>query len=496
MKRVPLFAALATLLVHLVANANYGFFRDELYFIICGMRPDFGYVDQPPLVPMLAAGSQVFGASLFALRAVAAVFAAGGVYVTCLIVHEMGGSNFAKVLAAFLAATTPVLAAFGSRLCTDVAGLVLWPLIALSVLRVIRGDGRWWLVAGVAFGVACEAKYTVIVYVAALLAAVVLAGRGRLLLNRWFAGAVFIGAAIAAPSLVWQKLHGFPILEMVHNQREFTSIVYSPAGYVLQQILETNPFFAPIWIAGMVYAFLRAELRWIGWTCVLLIGMLAFMHAKNYYAGNVYPLPIAVAAVLIERRMRRQRLRFGLVITCVFAALPTLPLVLPIMHEAQLAHFVAVLRPRVNVNLASNRGADAALPQDFADMHGWPQIAATVARVYDSIPAKNRARTAILASNWGEAAAIDFYGRRYRLPRALSAANNYYLWGPGAFDGNTVIEVNGTCSEPNLFAVRHVGVAHVRARWSMPGESGIPISICERPRKPLAEYWPRLKRYI
>ena len=496
MKRLPLFAALATLVVHLLANAHYGFFRDELYFIICGRRPDFGYVDQPPLVPMLAAGSQLFGASLFALRAVAAIFAAGGVYVTCLIVDEMGGSTFAKVLAAFLVATTPVLAAFGSRLCTDVAGLVFWPLIALSVLRAIRGDQRSWLVAGVAFGIACEAKYTVIVYVAALLAGFVLAGRGRLLLNRWFAYAVLVGAAIAAPSLVWQKVHGFPILEMVHNQQEFTSLVYSPVGYVLQQILETNPFFAPIWIAGVVCAFLRADLRWIGWTCVLLIGALALMHAKNYYAGNLYPLPIAVAAVLIERRLLRQRLRWGLVIACVFAALPALPLVLPVMRETQLAHVVAVLEPRLNINLASNRGADAALPQDFADMHGWPQIAASVARVYNTIPAKERRRTAILASNWGEASAIDYYGRRYQLPRALSGANNYFLWGPGAFDGSIVIEVNGTCSEPHLFTIRHVGVAHVHSRWSMPAETGIPISICERPREPLAAYWPHLKRYI
>jgi hypothetical protein len=496
LNRLPLFAALATFLVHLVANAHYGFFRDELYFIICGFRPDFGYVDQPPLVPMLAAGSQMFGPSLFAIRAVAGLFAAAGVYVTCLIVDEIGGSNFAKGLAAFLTAATPVLAAFGSVLYTDVPGLFLWPLIAFSVLRVIRGDRRWWLVAGAAFGVASEAKYTVFLYVAALMGGLILAGHGRLLANRWFAYGAVIGVLIAAPSIVWQGLHGFPILEMTHHQQELTSVVYSPAGYALQQILLTNPFFAPIWIAGLCYAFVKAELRWMGWTCVLLIGMLALVHGKNYYAGNLYPLPIAVAAVLIERRLQQTRLRLALVTACAFAALPTVPLVLPILHESQLADLVTTLRPSVSINLASNHHADASLPQDFADMHGWPQIAAAVARVYDSIPVEDRARTAILASNWGEAAAIDFYGRRYRLPPALSGANNYFLWGPRGFDGSTVVEVNGTCSQPHLFTVRHVGVAHVRDRWSMPAETGIPISVCERPRESLAAYWPRLKRYI
>ncbi len=496
MKRVPLYAALATLLAHLVANPHYGFFRDELYFIICGLRPAFGYVDQPPLVPLLAALSQKLGPSLFALRACAAVFAAAGVYVSCLVVEEIGGSAFATTLTALLTATTPVLAAFGSRFCTDVAGLFLWPLIALTVLRVIRGDRRWWIVAGVAFGIACEAKYTVILYVAALLAALILSGRAHVLANRWFVAGTVLGAVIAAPSIVWQTLHGFPLLEMIHNQHELTDVLYSPGGYWLQQILLTNPLIAPIWIAGLVYAFRSGELRWIGWTCVLLIGTLALLHGKNYYAGNLYPLPLAAGAVLIERWIIRRVARFAFVALCIVAAIPTLPLVLPILHETQLARLIALLRPDVSIDVASNRHAEAALPEDFADMHGWPQLAATVARVYYSIPPKDRTHTAILARNWGEAAAVDFYGRRYQLPPALSGANNYYLWGPRTFDGNIVVEVNGTCSEPYLFEVRHVGVAHAHARWTMPSETGIPISICERPRQPLAQYWPRLKRYI
>src|SRR5579864_4506803 len=143
--RIPLIAALVTLAVHLVANPHYGFHRDELYFIICGFHPAWGYVDQPPVVPLLAAGSQIFGHSLLALRAVCAFFAAACVYATCMLALELGGGTFAELLAALLAAVTPALMDFGTKLSTDTPGLWLWPLAALYVLRIVKGaDPRWW----------------------------------------------------------------------------------------------------------------------------------------------------------------------------------------------------------------------------------------------------------------------------------------------------------------------------------------------------------------
>src|SRR5436309_9840280 len=108
----PLVAGLLTFVFHLIANPHYGFFRDELYFIICGFHPQWGYVDQPPVVPLLAAGSQLFGHSLFLLRAIPAAFAGASVYTVCLLVLELGGSRFALTLSSIAAALSPVLTAF------------------------------------------------------------------------------------------------------------------------------------------------------------------------------------------------------------------------------------------------------------------------------------------------------------------------------------------------------------------------------------------------
>ena len=149
---------------------SYGFFRDELYFIACGRHPAFGYVDQPPLVPALAAISQAWGPSLVLLRALAALFAGASLYVTCLLARELGAGAFGQALAALAAFLSPVLMSFGMKLSTDTPGLVLWPLAALLVLRLARGaDPRGWLAVGAALGVAAEAKYSVIFFALALL---------------------------------------------------------------------------------------------------------------------------------------------------------------------------------------------------------------------------------------------------------------------------------------------------------------------------------------
>ena len=174
-RRIPAIAALLTLAAHLLGNPHYGFFRDELYFIICGFHPDWGYVDQPPVVPLLAAGSQLFGHSLFLLRALPAIFAAGGVYVACLIAIELGGGTFAAILTALTCFFANVLMSFGAKVGPDMVGLWLWPLAALYVLRVAKGaDARWWLAAGAAIGLSLESKYSAVFFAAALVAGLAL----------------------------------------------------------------------------------------------------------------------------------------------------------------------------------------------------------------------------------------------------------------------------------------------------------------------------------
>src|SRR5271165_6486990 len=213
--RTASIAALVTFALHLAANPHYGFFRDELYFIICGFHPAWGYVDQPPVVPLLAAGSQLFGHSLFALRALPAIFAAAGAYVTCLLAFELGGGIFAAILATLAYLAAGVLESFGGKVGPDMVGLWLWPLAALYVLRVVKGgDPRSWLAAGIAMGVALETKYSALFFAAAMLGGLALVPQRRVMASRWFAAGIASAAVIALPNFAWQALHGFPMWEL------------------------------------------------------------------------------------------------------------------------------------------------------------------------------------------------------------------------------------------------------------------------------------------
>jgi 4-amino-4-deoxy-L-arabinose transferase-like glycosyltransferase len=494
---------LIALAVHLIGNPHYGFFRDELYFIICGFHPAWGYVDQPPIVPLLAAGSQLFGHSLFTLRALPALFAAGGAYVTCLLAFELGGGTFAAVLATLAYLAAGVLESFGAKVGPDMVGLWLWPLAALYALRVVKGaDPRWWIAVGAAVGIALESKYSVLFFAVALLAGLALTPQRRVLASRWFLAGAGVAAVIALPNFLWQALHGFPMWELLRNGASGKNVAPSPGLFLFQQLLLTNLFTSPIWIIGLIRLLRDGAARFLGYAYLILIATMLALHAKHYYPADVYPILMAAGGVAIEGWTRHARIVRGVLVTAtIAAALFFAPFSLPVLSEPAMLNYTVFVGRALHIQrsaMATERMRTSALPEDWADMHGWPELVATVARIYDALPPAQRAQAAIVASNYGEAAAIDFFGARYGLPPALSGHNNYWLWGTHGFTGNVVIDVNGDCGRddfPGLFRSTRV-VARFNPPWVISYEQDIPISLCTGIRTPLSALWPRLRVYI
>lgn len=495
--RVPIVAAAAALLLHLIGNAHYGFFRDELYFIICGRHPAWGYVDQPALVPLLSALTQMFGISLFALRALAALFAAGGVFVTCRIVQELRGGAFAQSLAAICVALSPVLCSFGMKVSTDMPGLWLWPLAALYVLRLAKGaDPRWWLGVGIAFGIAGNAKYSILFFALAVLLGLALSPQRRTLATGWFAAGCGVALLLVVPNVAWQAAHHFPMIELLRNGADGKNVVVGPGVYLLQEIVITGPLLAVVWIVGIARAFVDRELRWVGWTYVLLIIAMIVLHGKHYYPANVYPIAFAVGAATIGSWSARSRAASVAIVACALAAaLPLLPTTLPILPEAQMVSYNERLAGILHVNLNTEHHKSTPIGSDYADMHGWPELAATVARVYEGLPARERAQAAIVASNYGEAAAIDFFGARYGLPPVLSGHNQYWLWGTHGYSGNVIVDVNGDCGAGMHLYKYAALAARAGSGYAQSYEIGIPIMVCRGITKPLRSVWPMIRDY-
>jgi hypothetical protein len=494
-RRLPWIAAGLTLLFHALGNPHYGFFRDELYFIICGRHPDFGYVDQPSLTPLLSAASQVLGQSLFALRLVAALCAAAAVYITCLLVGELGGGAFAEILASICVALAPVLASFGTKVSTDMLGLPLWVLAALLTARALRRDPRSWIGAGAALGIAFNAKYSAIFFAAALIGGLIVAGERRKLGDRWFAYGALLGLALAVPNVAWQIAHGLPMLELLRNGAAGKNVLLSPLQFVGQNVLITNPILSVVWIAGLVWAFLNRSTRWIGATFVILIALMIALHAKDYYPGDAYPIVFAAGGCAIEAWTRRalwtRPLALGVAVACGLVlipfAMPILPIGTFIAYQSAL-HLKPIAREHASIGV---------LPPDYADMLGWPEMTDAIAAAYESLPKDERARAMIYAANYGEAAAFDFYGAGRGLPIVTSHHNQYYLWGTRCYSGSDPIVISINVNEGDMrksfTSVRHYS-DYAGVPLAMPVERDDPIYISSGLKLPLARAWPFTKK--
>ena len=382
-------------------------------------------------------------------------------------------------------------------------GLALWPLAALYVLRLVKGaDSRWWLAVGAVVGIALESKYSVLFFALALLAGLALTPQRRALASPWFLAGALLTVAIALPNFIWQAIHGFPMWELLRNGASGKNVVASPGLFLFQQLLLTNLFTAPIWIVGLIWLFTNSTTRFLGYAYVLLIALMIALHAKHYYPADVYPILMAAGGTAIEGWTKRSFVARGSIVAATIAAwFFFAPFSLPVLSEPAMLEYTAFVSRVLHIPrsaLATERHRTAALPEDWADMHGWPELAATVASIYDALPAEQRDRAAIVASNYGEAAAIDFFGAKYGLPPAISGHNNYWLWGTHGYSGNVVIDVNGDCGRhdfPGLYRNARV-VTHFNPPWVISFEQNIPISVCTGITEPIAQLWPKLRVYI
>ncbi|HMK70350.1 MAG TPA: glycosyltransferase family 39 protein [Xanthobacteraceae bacterium] len=488
--------AAASAAVHLALAGRYDIFRNELYFIVCGRHPDFGYVDQPPLVPLLAAATQLFGDNIWLLRLPAVAAAAALPLVTAALSRQFGGGAISAVVAAAAAALAPALAGFTATLTTSTFEPLAWTICSYFLTRAVAEDDRravlW---AGVAAGIAMEAKYGIAMWLIGLAVGIVATPERRILLWRQCWIAVALAALLAAPSLAWQATHGWPFFSAVFQPAVAgQDYLGTPASFALWQIIQLNPLLCPLWIAGLVAPFLVDRLgsaRFLSIAAAVATVIDYGGGGKDYYLFPVYPTLLAVGAAAFGNMATRAAAVW--LAAAFVSSVAMAPAVLPILEPDTLALYLdrTGLRPPPNERAAIG----APLTQVFSDEFGWRELERQVASVYRSSPEEERRQAAIIASNYGEAAAIDVYGRSDALPPALSGENQYFVWGTHGFDGDIIIHIGGDPERWRRFCRSVETVTSFGVSFAMPYENGRPIFVCRGPRAPLAQIWPRFKRY-
>jgi 4-amino-4-deoxy-L-arabinose transferase-like glycosyltransferase len=493
-------AALAVLL-QMLTNGRYGYFRDELYYLAASEHLAAGYVDFAPLIAWLTHASRViFGDSLHAIRLLPALAFGAEVLLTGFITRELGGKRWAVLLASGSVLLAPVIVGNAGRLSMNPLEPLFWMgCVYVLLLAINREQPKLLLWCGVLLGFGLENKHSTVFFIGALVVGLLATPERRLLASKWFWIAAAIAFAIALPNVVWQYLHHFPTLEDLRNVKAIhKNVELPPLSFLGQQIRMLAPVSALVWIAGLGFLLLHDEgkrYRFLGVTYLVFLAVMMALKGKDYYLAPIYPMLYAAGGVfwekLAESHARLRWLRIALPALVFALGLIAVPVVLPILPPEKVAPYMEALGikvPKTETHMQS------LLPQYFADEFGWPEMVATVAGVYNSLPPDQRSKTAIFADNYGGAGAIDFFGPRYGLPKAISAHQNYFYWGPRQYTGESVILL-----ESDLEDAQHwcgsVDQGPTIAPYYGMGWEHYTILICHNVKQPLAEVWPQLKHW-
>lgn len=485
-------------LVELMFGPRYGLFRDEFYYLSCADHLDWGYVDHPPLsIAVLKLVRALFGDSILAVRLTPALL--GGVLVVLggRLAQALGGGRFAQTLGALVVAVTPqylVLAGYYSMNSFD---LVFWALAALIVadLTPDEDSGRRFLILGIVLGLGLLNKVSVLFFGAGLAVALVVTPLRRHLRRPgpWLAAAV--AGLVFLPHLVWQVQHGWPTREFIENATRHKNVALSPVQFLASQIPEISLLNAPLWVGGLLWLLFARRgrpFRALGIVYVVAFAIMAVQRSKPYYLGPAYPPLLAAGAILLEG-LPWLWIRPLVVALLLAGAAVRAPFVLPVLPVET---FVAYAKALGAVPRPSEHQTLGPLPQYYADRFGWEELTAAVARAYRSLPAEEQRRVAIVTSNYGEAGALNYYGRRYGLPPAVSQHNSFYLWGPGT-DTVEVAIIVGMDPEDLRDAWTSVEEAgRFRSPYAMPYEQRHPILVCRGLKLPLEDAWRRGKHFV
>ncbi|HVU46361.1 MAG TPA: glycosyltransferase family 39 protein [Terracidiphilus sp.] len=479
-----LLAIAATIaLIHLLTNNRYGFHRDELQFLSDARHLDWGFVAYPPLTPflehILLAG---FGLSMVGLRMFAVLAQATAIFVTGLMARELGGGRVAQAAAALAVAFSPLSLFEGTEFQYTSFDYLWWILIAYFAIRLLTSDDtRWWIAIGAAVGLGLLTKYSIVFYIAGILAGIALTQARKFAKSGWFWGGIALALLIFLPNIVWLVQHDFISYRFLQHIHARDVGEGRASGFLKDQVLICiNLAVTPLGIVGLI-GFLRDK-RFRMLAIMFLVPVALFFLAKGrgYYTAGAYPMLMAMGAVMSVRWLQSlpaigRRVISGLYIAAfAFVSAYVCAIILPLASSGPLKQFAL-----------KNNG-------DLREEFGWNELVKTVADIRDSLPPDQQAHLGITTANYGEYGAIEILGRAYALPMPIGTTNSEWLRGYPAAPPTTLIVLGLSKQEADsIFTGCRLAGHNGNADGVRNEESRFhpDIFVCGPPRQPWAELW-------
>ena len=426
------YIALATVVVHALTGGRYGFHRDELATLDDARHLAWGYIAYPPITPFFGRVSLTFfGTSLAGFRFFAALVEAGAVLLTGVMACEMGGRPSAQIAAAL--AAVPYCLGGGAVMQYVSFDYFFWVLAAYFVVRLLKSDDpRWWIGIGSAIGLGMMSKYMMVFFAAGIVIATVATDARRFLKSKWLWCGVALSLLIFLPNLIWQVHHQFVSLDFLKTIHA-RDIRIGFTNYFLSGQFSFILLAFPICGAGLYFCLFSKHgrrFRALGWMYLVPLAIFMIVRARQYYLAPAYPMLYAAGSVWGQEWLARLRAgRARAIRAAVWSAL-----------AVDILLTAAVALPIEPINSGWGRIA-MKINGDYRDEIGWPELMQTLAQIRNSLPEAERARTAVLAANYGEAGAINLLGPQYGLPAVISGGNSFWAHGYGDPPPETVIVV-------------------------------------------------------
>jgi hypothetical protein len=472
-------AAVLVIAIHLSTNSTLGFHTDELYYLDSGRHPAFGYVDFPPVVPLLGRlETGLLGVSPWTLRLLPSLLGGFLVALSGLYVRRLGGSLRLQGIALLSAIAAPYLLGTNWVFQTVTFDQVTWMVALYWFLCLIQDRRpRHWIYLGVTLGIGLEVKYTIAGLIAGIVVAVLLTPVLRMELRTkypWIAAAIAL--LIWSPNLAWQVVEGFPSLAYVTNHQ-------GSGGGPVTYLIQFGVYFAfviPLWLAGMISLFRNPLLRPIA--IAGAVPLLVFLFVgKSYYAAGTIPIALAQGLMAISQ-IKRPRLRSGLQIAVVAAT------------ALEFATFFFLVVPVTPPDRIHALKLDT-VNEVFADSVGWEDVARQVTTIYDDLPAADRANTVIISAYYGVPGALDVYDSPSDRPIAISPQLSDWFWLPDNLTATDALMVDYQPSDVAWMCTSPTLVAHLTVPYQVLGlEQGAPVTFCQL-KAPIAQVWGRLRNF-
>lgn len=486
--------------LHLATANNLGFQRDEFLYLALGQHLDWGYWSNPPFIGAISWLSQhLLGDSIWATRVFPALSGAGMLWIMALSVRSLGGGLFAQLLSGLsLFCSIAWLRAF-SMLQPVPFDIFFWAWLSYLSLQWLKTkEVKWWYYMGIVAGIGFLNKYTIGFWAISLLIGLLFTQKRSVLGTRapWYA--MGISLLIIVPNLIWQWKYDFPIFEHLKELNDNQLQYVKSSDFLIGQLMMHGPF-AFLWIAGLLVLLQSKKMqnyRALGLQYLALIGLLLLLKGKDYYALGAYPVLFAAGAVYWERKLQKTSMRIAFTSLLVLLSIPLIPTGLPLFPTTKLVGYFKWLSQDLGVEgpLRWEGGKLHALPQDYADMLGWTELAAAADRALAQAGDPNNC--IIYGENYGQAGAIDHYCHKPH-PEAISFSDSYRLWAPDTLAPhvNTFIYINDELGDDVKDLFQDIqpmgGITDTLAR-----EFGTTVYLCRQPKRSFPAFWAARMREV